>query len=184
VSGDVIEVDFTQGEVGPVATSPIATTIATGSRNGEVVTLSGAVSGCIGQTEGTIYVEVDIRSFTNSARIIGLSDGTGLNAITIQLLVEGVSNFIRVPINPGPADIIASMSAGINKIALGYAQNNVALYLNGTSVGTDFICNIPATNKVDLGSLNGATFFNNRIRSAALYTTRLTNAELAALTTL
>jgi hypothetical protein len=184
VSGDVIEVDFTQGEVGPVATSPIATTAGTGSRNADVVTLSGAVSGCIGQTQGTIYAEVDIRSFTNSARIIGLSDGTGSNQIAIQLLVELGLNYIRVPINPGPADIIASISAGINKIALGYAQNNVALYVNGTSVGTDTSCIIPATNKIDIGSLNGSTFFNNRIRAAALYTTRLTNAELAALTTL
>jgi hypothetical protein len=176
-----------QIELGAVPTTFIPTTAAAVTRNADVVSLSGAVSGCIGQTEGTIYAEVDIRGFTNSARIIALSDGTGLNAIVIQLLVDGGLNYIRVPINAsssGQTDIIASISAGINKIALGYAQNNVALYVNGTSVGTDTSCIIPATNKIDLGSLNGATFFNNRIRSAALYTTRLTNAELAALTTL
>jgi hypothetical protein len=145
------------------------------------------VSGLIGQTEGTIYAEVDIRNFTNSARVIALSDGTGFNAIPLQLLVDGGLNFIRVPINAlssGQTDIIASMSSGVNKIALGYAQNNVALYLNGTSVGTDTSCIIPATNKLDLGSLNGATFFNNRIRAAAIYTTRLSNAQLAELTRL
>ena len=186
VSGDVIEVDFTQSEVGPAFTSPIPTTAGTGSRSADVVSVSGAVSGSIGQTEGTIYAEVDIRSFTNSARIIALSDGTGFNAIPIQLLVDGGLNYIRVPINAsssGQTDIIASMSTGINKIALGYAQNNVALYLNGTSVGTDTSCIIPATNKIDLGSLNGSTFFNNRIRAVALYTTRLTNDELQSLTT-
>ena len=75
------------------------------------------------------------------------------------------------------------MPAGVNKLALGYAQNNIALYLNGTSVGTVTSCLIPATNKVDLGSLNGGTILNDRIRAAALYTTRLTNAELATLTT-
>jgi hypothetical protein len=31
---------------------------------------------------------------------------------------------------------------------------------------------------------NSVNHFNDRIRAAALYTTRLTNAELAALTTL
>jgi hypothetical protein len=176
-----------QIELGALPTSFIPTTTAPITRNADVINLSGAVSGCVGQTEGTIYAEVDIRNFTNSARIIALSDGTGLNAIPIQLLVEGGLNYIRVPINAsssGQTDIIASMSTGINKIALGYAQNNVALYVNGTSVGTDTSCIIPATNKIDLGSLNAATFFNNRIRAAALYTTRLTNAELAALTTL
>ena len=175
-----------QLELGSVPTSFIPTTAASGSRSADVISVSGAVSGSIGQTEGTIYVEVDVRNFTNSARIIALSDGTGFNAIPLQLLVDGGLNYIRVPINASSSsqtDIIASMSLGLNKIALGYAQNNVALYLNGTSVGTDTSCLIPATNKVDLGSLNGATFFNNRILAAALYTTRLTNAELATLTT-
>ena len=76
------------------------------------------------------------------------------------------------------------MPAGVNKLALAYAQNNIALYLNGTKIGEDFTCLIPATNKVDLGNQNGGTFLNDRIRAAALYTTRLTNAELATLTTL
>ena len=182
-----VRIGYPQMELGSVATSVIPTTAGTGSRSADVISVSGAVSGSIGQTEGTIYMEVDVRNFTNSARIIALSDGTGFNAIPLQLLVDGGLNFIRVPINAlssPQTDIIASMSLGVNKIALGYAQNNVALYLNGTSVGTDTSCNIPATNKVDLGSLNGGTFFNNRIRAAALYTTRLTNAELATLTTL
>jgi hypothetical protein len=145
--------------------------------------VSGAVSGSIGQTEGTIYAEVDVRNFTNSARVIALSDGTGANAINLQLLSP---DRIRVTVNlssSNQADFSAVMPAGVNKLALGYAQNNIALYLNGTSVGTDTSCNIPATNKVDLGSLNGGTILNDRIRAAALYTTRLTNAELATLTT-
>jgi hypothetical protein len=167
-----------QLEIGSVATSyiPTLSTVPV-TRNADVISVTG-VAGLIGQTEGTIYVEVDVRNFTNSARIIAISDGTGFNAIPLQLLVDGGLNFIRVPINAlssSQTDIIASMSSGVNKIALGYAQNNVALYLNGTSVGTDTSCNIPATNKLDLGSLNGATFFNNRIRAASIYQTRLPN---------
>jgi hypothetical protein len=176
-----------QIELGALPTSFIPTTAAPVTRNADVINLSGAVSGCIGQTEGAFYMEVDIRSFTNAARIIALSDGTGANTINLQFYVDGGSNYIRASINAsssGQTDIIVLMSAGINKIALGYAQNNVALYLNGTSIGTDPSCIIPATNKIDLGSLNGAAFFNNRIRAAALYTTRLTNDELVALTTL
>jgi hypothetical protein len=172
-----------QLETGSVATSYIPTTTGTGSRSADVVSVSGAVSGSIGQQQGTIYAEVDVRNFTNSARVIALSDGTGANAINLQLLSP---DRIRVTVNlssSNQADFSAVMPAGVNKLALGYAQNNIALYLNGTSVGTDTSCNIPATNKVDLGSLNGGTILNDRIRAAALYTTRLTNAELATLTT-
>jgi hypothetical protein len=172
-----------QTETGSVATSYIPTTTAAVTRNADVISLSGAVSGCIGQTEGTIYAEVDVRNFfPSNARIIALSDGTGANSISLQLL----SNAIRVTVNlssSGQADIIATMSAGVNKIALGYKQNDMILYLNGTSVGTDTTCNIPATNKVDLGNINGGNQLNDRIRAAALYTTRLTNEQLAALTT-
>jgi hypothetical protein len=178
-----VRIGYTQMELGSVATSVIPTTAGTGSRSADVISVSGAVSGSIGQTEGTIYAEVDVRNFTNSARVIALSDGTGANAINLQLLSP---DRIRVTVNlssSNQADFSAVMPAGVNKLALGYAQNNIALYLNGTSVGTDTSCNIPATNKVDLGSLNGGTILNDRIRAAALYTTRLTNAELATLTT-
>ena len=37
-------------------------------------------------------------------------------------------------------------------------------------------------NKIDLGNFNGVNLINDRIRAVALYTTRLTNAELATLT--
>jgi hypothetical protein len=187
VSGDVIEVDFTQGEVGPVATSPIATTIATGSRNGEVVTLSGAVSGCIGQTEGTLYAEVDIRNFVTFSRIVSLSNGTSSNTINLQLFLDGAVKRLRVGLTflgSGQVDILAAMPNPVNKIAVGYKENEFAVYLNGTSVGTNSTCNVPAMNKIDLGNFNGANIISDRIRAAALYTTRLTNAELAALTTL
>jgi len=172
-----------QYETGSIATSYIPTTTGSITRNADVVSVSGAVSGSIGQTEGTIYAEVDVRNFfPSNARIIALSDGTGANSISLQL----ISNAIRVTVNlssSGQADIIATMSAGVNKIALGYKQNDMILYLNGTSVGTDTTCNIPATNKVDLGNINGGNQLNDRIRAAALYNTRLTNAQLAALTT-
>ena len=173
-----------QLETGSVATSYIPTTAGTGSRSADVISVSGAVSGSIGQTEGTIYAEVDVRNFTNSARVIALSDGTGANLISLQILNP---DRIRVTVNASSssqADFSAVMPAGVNKLALAYAQNNIALYLNGTKIGEDFTCLIPATNKVDLGNQNGGTFLNDRIRAAALYTTRLTNAELATLTTL
>ncbi len=189
VSGDVIEVDFTQGEVGPVATSPIATTIATGTRNAEVVTLSGAVSGCIGQTEGTIYAEVDIRTFANVGFIASISDGTASNRVDIYKFTDSKIYFDRISSTQSAATGLgsAALTAGIFKVAVAYKSGDTTMYINGTQVGATQTQTFAFSSiiKVNVGSSRSdAQAFNDRIRSAALYTTRLTNAELAALTTL
>ena len=156
-------------------TSYIPTTTGTVNRNADVISLTG-VAGLIGQTQGTIYAEVDARSFVNSAMVCFISDGTGLNAISLQILAP---NSIRCTINTlstGQVDLSAVMPTGVNKIAIGYAQNNVALYLNGVSVGTNTSCIIPATNRLDLGNRIGTgNYFNDRIRAVSIYQTRLPN---------
>jgi hypothetical protein len=194
VSGDVIEVDFTQGEVGPVATSPITTTTtAPVTRNADVISVSGAVSGCIGQTEGTIYAEVDFRNLGYNGAIFTLqTDNWITNSIQIQ---KSLGNQWRFTIRAASAVILnvdaGTITAGIYKIALGYntATSGTVLAVNGSILSTQTASSIPACNSVVLGtrSETGTNFtihLNDRIRSLALYTTRLTNAELAALTTL
>jgi hypothetical protein len=191
-SGDVIAVDFTQGEVGPVATSPITNTTASGSRNADVVTLSGAVSGCIGQTEGTIYAEVDLRNLGYNGAIVTLQTDNWLtNTIQIQ---KSLGNQWRFTIRAASTSIlnvdVGTITAGIYKIALGYntATSGTVLAVNGSILSTQTASSIPACNSVILGTRNETGIFtihlNDRIRSVALYTTRLTDAELATLTTL
>jgi hypothetical protein len=70
-------------------------------------------------------------------------------------------------------------------MALAYAQNDFALYINGTPIGTDTGGQMPINlSKINIGtSAVDLNPLNDRIRAVALYTTRLTNAELAALTT-
>ena len=77
---------------------------------------------------------------------------------------------------------------GVHKIALSYTNGAYSLYINGSPAGT-------STNSTDYpASLTrasisisdyGAPYFprNDRIRAAALYTTRLTNQQLQLLTT-
>jgi hypothetical protein len=186
-----------QFETGSVATSYIPTSTAAVTRNADVISVTGAVSGCIGQTEGTIYAEVDYRNLGAAVSIITLQtasytigavrvDTNTLNQIRVQ---------IRDALGSGRLDATftdTSLSTGINKIAVGYSSNasGVVFALNGsivatTTVGASF--GTLGANRVYLGtretSASNDLFFNNRIRAAALYTTRLTNAELAALTT-
>jgi hypothetical protein len=185
VSGDVIEVDFTQGEVGPIATSPISTTTGTGSRSADVISVSGAVSGSIGQTEGTIYAEVDFRQVA-AGTIFVLDDGDPSDFINI-LKQSNLTISVRLRRASGTIVTIITSSAvalGVHKIALVYKNGDYALYIDGVSAGTSTnSTDYPATALVQcvLSNTNYGPL-NDRIRAAALYTTRLTNAELAALT--
>jgi hypothetical protein len=177
-----------QIELGAIPTSFIPTTTTSATRNADVITLSGAVSGCIGQTEGTIYAEVDAVNWTNLGRIFVVSDGTTLNAISILF---NTSSRFRLIIDTGggsaQADVSSSsLSNGVHKIAVAYANNDIAFFVDGVLVGTDTSATIPACSQIFLGKIgtsSSTNFMNDRIRAAALYTTRLTNAQLQALTT-
>jgi hypothetical protein len=191
VSGALNLTAYTWGaqmEAGSVATSYIPTTTGSVTRNADVVSLSGAVSGCIGQTEGTIYAEVDVRNFTNGNRIVCLSDGTSDNRIIIQ---EGANSTLQAIVTNATSGVVdistaSGRTAGIYKIAIGYKQNDFAVYVNGSQTGTDNTGGVPACNQIFIGKIETTATtnqLNDRIRAAALYTTRLTNSELATLTT-
>jgi hypothetical protein len=191
-SGDVIQVDFTQGEVGPVATSPIATTSGSITRNADQISASGAlVSGLIGQTEGTLYAEVDVKQLVGAVAKTFVDIGIASNRIFIGF-TSLASNTIRLQIDTSDgsarADIRSAVSsAGILKIAAAYKSADCALYVNGVSgtVTNNNSFTFSALNAISLGkTLSDTAFLNDRIRAAALYTTRLSNDQLAELTRL
>jgi hypothetical protein len=176
-----------QLETGSVATSYIPTTAGTGSRSADVISVSGAVSGSIGQTEGTIYAEVDIRNLTDgriltlfktSAQYILLSKSTNRLGGAIIDTTSSPTTVVNLQTASG------SLTSGIYKLALAYKQNDFAFYVNGTQVGTSNSGNVIGDySLIRIGNFDTSLFFNDRIRAAALYTTRLTDAELQALTT-
>ena len=71
-------------------------------------------------------------------------------------------------------------------MALAFQANDAVLYINGVQIGTDNSLTMPTGfNRIDLGQNAVNAFqFNDRIRAAALYTTRLSNDQLANLTAL
>jgi hypothetical protein len=176
-----------QLETGSVATSYIPTTTAAVTRNADVVTLSGAVSGCIGQTEGTIYAEFEIRSDTTTRRLFALSDGTQTNRVFLYY----ASNALRAQIQSTSVSL-GNPTDGYHKVAFAYQQSGVSgtlfasldggAVVSGTTAGT-FPASLTTINIGKIEDTNATSLWNSRIRAAALYTTRLTNTELAALTT-
>jgi hypothetical protein len=177
-----------QIELGAVPTSFIPTTTAAVSRSADVVTLSGATD-YIGQTEGTIYVEAFIPKIS-SAFVIGISDGLALTQ-SVYLQVQTNLN-LDVLIRSGgttvgPSIAAANWSAGLNKVAFTYGAGSCSVVLNGGSPVTAIVTNVPTCNRITLGSrvdVPGTLSLTDRIRSAAIYNTRLSNAELTSLTTL
>ena len=176
-----------QLETGSVATSYIPTTTGTGSRSADVISVSGAVSGSIGQTEGTIYAEVDYRNFSTETQVIIQSLTDTQNRIAIQVFRSGGNNVLQafaVVSNSQVVNLTYTIpSAGVYKIAFAYKLNDYQLFVNSVDRGADIIAGVPAMNTIQLGHFATVAQFNDRIRAAALYTTRLTNAELQSLTT-
>jgi len=176
-----------QIELGSVPTSFIPTTTASVTRNAEEFAVSGAVSGAIGQQSGTIYIECQSGFATNDIIVIntaGQSPGNNYVAIT-----KTATNVFRLSLIASGTTILIDQASAITsfaKIAVAYASGNTALFINGTQIGstdtTGFSFN---------AALNNITFISNmvsgtkttRIRAVALYTERLTNDQLASLTT-
>jgi hypothetical protein len=148
-----------------------------------------SASALIGQTEGTIFWEIDltIKVAVDSDDLLNLDNGSFGDTIYLYKVPDGR---IACDIYVGSAQEAnfilpaASVNVGIIKMALGYANNNSAFFVNGVQVGTtDTSCTIPAMNRIQLGNTAvGASF--SRTSQAALYTTRLSNAELQSLTSL
>jgi hypothetical protein len=189
-SGDSCYIFGAQLETGSIATSYIPTTTASATRNADVINLSGAVSGCIGQTEGTIYAEVDLQFNNRNADIIGLDSGSSANGF---YLVIRSSSVIELRIRQGSTNALifqrtGAYPVGINKIAVSYKNGDFAISLNGTTTQVDTstitMPSVAITRASVVPSINFTLDQSVRVRAVVPYTTRLTNAQLAALTTL
>ena len=177
-----------QVETGPIATSYIPTTTASVTRNKDDITL-GSASSLIGQTEGTLYVEVDWRSATGTSQhLVNASDKTSNNRFVIynssgNFNMYAEANGVQLT-NQGESSTAYS---GIQKIAFAYKTNDLELYRNGSTIGTGTgsLASLATLTDIDLGQTFGAINQANMwIRAVALYPTRLSDAECQALTTL
>jgi len=176
-----------QLEAGSNATSYIPTVASTVTRNADVISKTG-ISGLIGQTEGTLFAEVNINNWETSTRVLGISNGTVDNRIIILLNSSNRLRALITNVAVLQTDINTStLTNGIYKIAIAYKANDVVFYVNGVLIGSDTSVSIPACSAVYLGkneNSDSTNFLNNRINSALIWKERLTDTELATLTTL
>jgi hypothetical protein len=178
-----------QLEAGAYATSYVKTEAAAVTRLADNANKT-SISGLIGQTEGTVYWEGTLNSFGAFPQIFDLHT---LPGNFIQVYNSVVSGTPRIGIYIQNTTLLFN-SANITaisydtklKLAFAYKANNYTLYLNGTQVWTNTsIASVPATASFSLGDSGaGASTSVKSVNQALIFKTRLTNAQLAELTTL
>jgi hypothetical protein len=181
VSGYGIYVWGCQIEASSYATSLINTTSASATRVADACSKTG-ISSLIGQTEGTIFADVTLTT-RQSFSYISISNG-GSSANYIGVYFRAAAIELEV-VNGGVLQgnvAYSNSSTGRFKVAIGYKENDFVLYINGTQIGIDTSGTLPTCNYLDLFGFGQEQPF--QISQTLLFKTRLTNAELASLTTL
>ena len=169
-----------QLEEGAYSTSLIPTLAASATRGADACSKTG-ISSLIGQTEGTIFAEIYPEEFIDGS-YIGISDGTFTNRIIFGF--EGGAGNLLVFGNTGLSGAGTYTRGQKIKIAVAYKSGNSALYVNGASVATSAGTFTASYSQFNFNSGTGSQNFYGKCSQALLFKTRLTNAELAELTTL
>jgi len=177
-----------QLEAGSYPTSYIPTLASSVTRVADEASKTG-ITNLIGQTEGTLFAQVGQFPQESNGRILGISDGTLSNYI---IIIKNSTNtdFAVYATYSGIAQATYLGTGSLNdnsKIAVGYANNDYVVYVNGTQVHTDTSASVPTCSNVYIGQRenNTATYIaGGGIKQALLFKTRLSNDKLAALTTL
>ena len=174
-----------QLELGAYATSYIPTTAAAVTRGADAASKTG-ISSLIGQTEGTLFADFEFNGKYDLSGNIPILIYTGTSEAYIFVNTSGIL-FLDI-LNAGvvQATISGSIGAvGRKKIAFAYKANDFVGYMNGVQIGTDTSGSVGAMANLNVGSYRTTGYLTTGgINQALLFTTRLTNAQLAELTTI
>jgi hypothetical protein len=173
-----------QLEAGSNATSYIPTLAIAVTRNADVISKTG-ISDLIGQTEGTIFVDLDFKAINLSNGIISVGDGGIANRMFLSCTsLNGISAVVRNSTGFQYSFTSSSQSTGRKKIALVYKQNDFAFFINGVLINSSSSGVLP----LNISSFNfdvGATGSKeNYLNNVLFFKTRLTNQQCIDLTTL
>lgn len=180
-----------QAELGAYATSYIPTLSTSVTRVADAASKTG-ISSLIGQTEGVLFLDFIYSNQSlavSASQLFGISDGTPNERIFIgedsgttgKIVVRVIDN------NVLQLNIQSSFNMVLGqryKAAIAYKANDFAFYVNGTQVGTSSTGSVPTMSRIANDSGAGTSSMYYPINQALLFKTRLTNAQLAELTTI
>ena len=185
-----IQVYGMQIEAGAYPTSYIPTLGASVTRGADVASKTG-ISSLIGATEGTFFIDTIIDFTAAQFTIAGSLVNTAVSAFNNSVYFYIVNNTIEVavwntPTFTGWTQQSAVQTNGRHKMAVAWKANDFAFYLDGALVGasSSFSAVPSGLDKIDLANYYASYQSDQEFNAVAVYTTRLSNAELATLTTL
>jgi len=177
-----------QLEAGSNATSYIKTEATTVTRNADVISKTG-ISSLIGQTEGTIYADVNINNLSIPNRqIFNITSGTP-NFVSLSFLNTNVLRAV-IRANGGTQYNVSTTAKPIGryKLAATYKAGELKLYVNGVLIGTNTSASVSfstALERLNLdNSVIGSDNFSDKINLVANWKTALTDQECINLTTI
>jgi hypothetical protein len=176
-----------QIEAGTYATSLIPTSGSSVTRTVDYASGAGN-SDTFNDSEGTLFIDAAALGNDGTYRIINISDGTLSNRVVIQL---GDNNNLILSdiVSGGSTEASISTTSynftNYNKIAVRYKQNDIALYVNGTQIGTDTNANTPTgLDRIDFtnGNLGSGFYFSGKLKQLQYFNEALTDSELETIT--
>ncbi len=181
-----------QLEAGAFATSYIPTVASTVTRAADNAVMTGTnFSSWYNQSEGTVVVDCNQVVGANSTSVAyAISDNTFNNSqygvYTGGNAFRGANYLVGGVAQAGDINTFSVANVAVPlKDAFAYAVNNFGESLNGQTTRTDSVGVVnTASNRMYIGSnwSGGGNFLNGHIRTITYYATRLSNAQLQALT--
>jgi len=175
-----------QAEVGSYPTSYIPTYGTSVTRVADA-TIKSTISDLIGQTEGTIFIEFDAEEDApQNMNLINFNNSTQASV----LIAKRTSGELRAQVFAGgsaPVDINSAIVSGKTKAAIAYKSGDSILYVNGVGVSDSSTFTFNGTLSEVIFPSHQAYFnygHKYSVNQALLFKTRLSNTELAALTTI
>jgi hypothetical protein len=185
-----ISIYAAQLEDGAYPTSIIPTTTAAVTRLAESCYKTG-ISSLMPSTEGTLFIDADINFDNSNFTILGstyVSGGTMFtNSVYFYINNNKIDGQIwNTPAFTGWTGLSPSLANGRHKLAISWKANDFAYYIDGNLIASSTAYSAVPTgmNRLDVGDYYGSYGTNNKYNQMLIFKTRLTNAQLAELTTL
>jgi hypothetical protein len=177
-----IKIFRAQNELGAYGTSFVPTTTAAVTRLADAASKTG-ISSLIGQTEGTVFFEVDYSTLSGLSMFLSIRPDASNK---VEVYRDGGTIYGELSASSS-FSITATKAVGTHKIAFAYKSGSSALYIDGVLAGASTTSFSFTSSLVDfaVNARSGGSFNESaNYKQLLLFKTRLTNAQLAELTTL
>jgi len=169
--------------MGSYATSYISTTSSSATRVADECTKNG-IGALIGGTSGTVFFDITTNPVLSSANYKQFCYYVDSASAQSYMFLNN-SNQIVTNSNWGSLSYATAFQPNTRyKVALVYAPNDFALYVNGVSVATASSGTPKDNVDLQIGQFNGTEMCEFVFNQYTHFPSRLTNAELASLTTI